>query len=61
MTRRMQAHSPKYFAIHGATNRRVYTFLAVGFAIGLCLGYVAMGTVHAVSHRREWVVQRRGY
>ena len=31
------------------TKARVATFLTVGFAIGLGLGYIFMGTIHAVS------------
>ena len=39
-----------YGAVYGASasNKRIAVFLGVGFAVGLALGYCAMGTLHAV-------------
>jgi hypothetical protein len=46
--------SPKFGLYTGpASNKRIATFLAVGFVIGLCIGYIAMGTLHAVRKNRE--------
>lgn len=36
-----------------ASNKRIAVFVGVGFLIGLVLGFVAMGTLHAVSGERR--------
>lgn len=32
-----------------ASNKRVLAFLGVGFLVGMALGFIAMGTIHAVG------------